>query len=339
VADVHRCEYAVVEATSEGLAQNRHFGISFDMAIFTNLSKAHLDSHGGFENYKKAKGKLFQALGKRNKKLEKTIVVNLDDESTDYFLSFKAKKKVGVSLKGKSNNEVSKIYSAIENEKGFELEGKNFEVKLFGKFNIQNAVLAVAVANVLGVSLKDCVRAILSFTKIRGRMERVENGRGISIFVDYGCEPATMKAALLAVKNLSHKKIIHIFGSTGGHRDIDKRFEFGKISAQLADQIIITNDDVYESDPQKIAEDIEKGIIETTNYKQQTTNKSQILNYKIILDRRDAIHRALEIAEEGDILLITGKGSEQFLVLPGDKRIVWDDVSVVKEELQKISNN
>ena len=160
-------------------------------------------------------------------------------------------------------------------------------------------------------------------------MEPVENNRGISIFVDYGCEPATFKAALLAVKELSHTRIIHVFGSTGGHRDKQKRFIFGETSAKFADYIIVTNDDIYDSDPEEIAANIVAGI-----KKYEVRSKS----YEIILDRRQAIHHALKMAQPGDIVLFTGKSSEQFLSLPGNKRIAWDEVEVVKQELNNLNN-
>ena len=161
-------------------------------------------------------------------------------------------------------------------------------------------------------------------------MENVPNNRGLNIIVDYGCEPASFLAALKAASDLPHGRLIHVFGSTGGHRDVSKRFEFGKISAEVSDYIIVTNDDVYGSDPEEIAGNIELGI---KNYELRKPE------YEIVLDRRDAIARALLIAKKNDTVLITGKGSEQFLVLPGNKRIAWDEVSVVNEEMQKLTNN
>lgn len=335
------CQYAVIECTSEGLAQNRHLGIGFGMAAFTNISPAHIEAHGGFDAYRKAKGKLFKSLvksppfakasvGKHKSLAKPAIIVNLDDEQAGYFLGFKAERKIGASFESKTDRVCDQIYQAHRTEQGFELNGVKFEVKLIGKFNHYNALLATVAANGLGVSLEDCARVLSSFTKIRGRMEPVENNRRISVFVDYGCEPASIAAALKAAITLSHNRIIHVFGSTGGHRDKQKRFEFGKISARYSDEIIITNDDVYDSDPEEIVKDIESGI------------RNQELwrgNYQIILDRRAAIRKALGVAQAGDIVLITGKGSEQFLVLPENKRIEWDEVSVVEEELKKIPNH
>jgi len=331
---VNKCKYAIIECTSEGLAQNRHWGINFDMAVFTNLSNAHLEAHGGFENYRQAKIRLFAGLGKSRKKKffpQKMIGVNLDDKTADKFLSFPADKKFGVSFGRLEGGDAQKVFYGNLIKRGipaeFQINSVPFTLNLPGNFNVQNAGLAAACAEMLGVDLAKSSEALKSFSGVRGRMESVPNGRGIKIIVDYGCEPASFKAALEAAGQMPHNKLIHVFGSTGGHRDIAKRFEFGKTSAQFADRIIVTNDDVYESDPQKIANDIESGI---RNYELRKPL------YEIILDRRQAIHRALSIAQPNDIVLITGKGSEQFLVLPGNKRVEWDDASVVREDLQKM---
>lgn len=316
------CKYAVVECTSEGLAQNRHLGINFQLAIFTNLSKAHLDAHGGFENYRLAKAKLF--------KLAKSVLVNSDDENAGYFFSASFGRKFSAGFRG-SDLVCEKKYFAQKTQNGFSLEQVAFTVSLPGKFNHYNALMAAAAAKILGVSFLSSQKTIQEFTKIRGRMETVENDLGIKILVDYACEPAAMKAALEAVQEMPHNRIIHVFGSTGGHRDVQKRFEFGKISAQASDIILITNDDVYNSDPEKIAEDIEQGI------GQVESKKSKVKSVVRHLDRRYAISEALKMAKKDDIVLITGKGSERFLVLPGNKRVGWNETEVVWEEANKLS--
>lgn len=315
------CGYAVVECTSEGLAQNRHLGIEFEGAVFTNLSEAHVEAHGGFKNYRKAKGKLFAAL-----KPGAFIVANGDDDNAEYFLSFPASRKLSVGEKPKKPNEDIEILK-LENlnvvEHSFILSGTRFEVKLLGAFNLQNAALAASAASALGVPFFVSSQILASFTKIRGRMEAVENTLGITIIVDYGCEPASFKAALESVSNLPHRKIIHVFGSTGGHRDKRKRFIFGELSAKYSNYIIVTNDDVYESNPEEISSNIVHGI----------SRGAKGVGYEVVLDRREAIARALKVAQRGDIILLSGKGSEQFLVLPENRKIEWDEVRVVQEEL------
>ncbi len=329
------CKYAVIECTSEGLAQNRHLGINFDVALFTNLTRAHLEAHGSFGNYQAAKAKLFLALQKNTKKtfFPKTMVgVNLDDPMSGYFLSFVADTKFGLSFKGIKAAHTNKVFNAKvikpETPLEFEVDQVPFVLNMLGDFNIKNACLAIVAANMLEVSLKDSENALKDFNGVRGRMESVPNSLGIKIIVDYGCEPASFRSAVEAASLLPHKRLILVFGSTGGHRDVSKRFEFGKIAATYADYIIITNDDVYESKPEEIAANIEVGI------KDYELRKPK---YEIVLDRKAAIKRALTIAEKDDIVLITGKGSEQFLVLPGNKRIEWDETEVVWEEANKLT--
>jgi len=332
----HKCKVAIVEATSEGLAQNRHLGINFDVALFTNLSRAHIEAHGSIANYTEAKLRLFKGLGRFSRKHffpKKALGVNLDDPQAKIFTAFSADKKFGITFKNNlPDTGLLKIYQAHKlSEKEFALQGVNFLINLPGEFNLYNALLATACANILGVDLTACAAALQTFKTIAGRMEEISNALGIKIFVDYAPEPIGMLNALQAISLMPHKKIIHVFGSTGGHRDVAKRFEFGNISAQYADEIIITNDDVYGTDPQEIADDIKQGI-----EKEVKGQKSKVKSYEMILDRKQAIHRALHMAQAGDIVIITGKGSEQFLVLPKNIRIDWDDRRVVREELHKI---
>jgi UDP-N-acetylmuramoyl-L-alanyl-D-glutamate--2,6-diaminopimelate ligase len=327
------CRYAVIECTSEGLAQNRHAGITFSGALFTNLSPAHIDTHGSFENYKRAKGRLFAAVGASRKP---TIVgANIDDPNRNYFLSFPASRKFGITTQhSPPPTEVATVYSAddinVSDHMKFKVKGVEFALHSFGTFNISNALLAIGYAHSLGIALEESAVALRGFGHVAGRMEQIPNARHISIIVDYAPEPAAMEQSLLTAQKLPHQKIIHVFGSTGGHRDVSKRFTFGSISARHADTIIITNDDVYDSDPEEIARNIQEGIL-------QAGTLASVKRTEVVLERRAAIARALEIAEPGDLILITGKGSEQFLVLPGNKRVPWDDRAAVRQALEKLS--
>jgi UDP-N-acetylmuramyl-tripeptide synthetase len=310
------CTHAIVECTSEGLSQNRHLGIDFDVALITNLTDAHLEAHGGFEKYKLAKAKLFKALD-HSKKKHKIIGLNLDDKHSSFYGAFKASETFGISLKDSKHNSTE-----------FEFEGNTFKVHLQGEFNVYNALMAVACASKLGVNDPHIIqKALDQIIEIPGRMQLIENQKGFKVYLDYAPEPAGMSSALKAVAMMPHAKLIHVFGSTGGHRDSSKRFEFGKISSSYSDVIIITNDDVYDSDPEEIAGDIEKGI---------ATNPNRKENIKVltILDRKEAIRAAIQLAQTDDILIITGKGSEQFLVLPGNERIEWDEKRIIEELLK-----
>ncbi len=320
------CKFAIIEATSEGLAQNRHLGISFKGALFTNLSPAHLDSHGSFENYRAAKGRLFSSLS-----VDSFIGVNVDDPNYQFYANFPARKKFGISVREDKIAQTSMPimraeHVSVQETLAFAIENIPFELHLKGSFNIANSLLAIAAAQYLNIPLQKSSEALKEFGSIPGRMESIPNNRGITIIVDYAPEPAAMEQSLRAVSMLDHNKIIHVFGSTGGHRDISKRFEFGAISSRFADIIIITNDDVYDSNPAEIAKNVQEGI-------EHNTENKKVSEVITILDRKQALAKALSIAQPKDVVLVTGKGNEQFLVLPGNQRIPWDEVQEIKQLL------
>lgn len=341
------CRYAIIECTSEGLAQNRHYGVNFDIALLTNIHPAHLDAHGGkIETYKRAKAKLFRTLVRGGKKEFfhlKMIGVNLNSDAAELFSSFKADKKFGV-MRGMSEetiaaavrSKVRNMYSLEDvSESGtgsaFSIADVKFTLHVPGIFNVDNAALAACTGHMLGVPLETAATALAQFGGVPGRMEMIKAPAGFNVVIDYAPEPVGMSAALRAVKAMKHARVIHVFGSTGGHRDTSKRFEFGGISAKAADEIIITNDDVYDSDPAKIAADVEQGA--------RKADPAHTVPVKIILDRREAITAALAEAQPGDIVLITGKGSERFLVLPGNQRIAWNERKVVEGILGLAKDN
>jgi UDP-N-acetylmuramoyl-L-alanyl-D-glutamate--2,6-diaminopimelate ligase len=344
LTDMHDsgCAYAIIECTSEGLAQNRHLGINFDVALLTNLHPAHLDAHGGsIEAYRKAKGRLFEVLelgGPKQMFREKLIGLNAEGEHAEYFSHFKADRKfalingvgeeavaAGVRLGAKNMYAMENIHSSADSV-SFAIADVKFIVPMPGEFNAWNAGLAAATARMLGVDLAASAEALLKFSGVPGRMETIRSNKGFGVIIDYAPEPAGMAQSLKTVSATPHRRLTHVFGSTGGHRDVAKRAEFGAISAEYADEIIITNDDVYESDPQKIADDVLQGV-------RSVFDKHPEI--KIILDRSKAIAAAVKNAQSGDIILLTGKGSENFLVLPGNKRIVWSERKIVQDLLKE----
>lgn len=299
------CKYVVVETSSEGILQSRHIGIDYDVAVFTNLTPEHLESHGGFENYKKAKGELFKQLSKsvrkkiNGKEVEKIIVANGDNEHSKYFLSFNADKKIKF---------------------GFQELG--FKMNILGKMNVYNALAALSVAKVLGIDLKIAKKALQNIKNVPGRMEFIEEGQNFKVVVDYAHEIESFKQLYETIEKIPHKKIIHVFGATGGGRDKSRRPKMGEIAEKNADILIITTDDPYDEDPAKISDNVIEGV----------RDKKKVLN---IVDRKEAISRAIEIAEKNDIILITGKGSEQAMVVKGGKKIPWDDREIVRKFLRK----
>jgi UDP-N-acetylmuramoyl-L-alanyl-D-glutamate--2,6-diaminopimelate ligase len=290
------CQYVVLEVTSEGILQYRHKFIAFEAAVFTNLSPEHIEAHGGFENYKKAKGKLFGTA-------KKIHVINVEDENADYFLSFPAEKKYTYGL-----------------EKGnFKNSDIQFNLKLPGKFNIYNALAATCVALSQGIKLDVCKRVIEKIGEIPGRMEEVIS-QPFKVFVDFAFTPNALEKVYQVLKP-QKRKMICVLGSCGGGRDKWKRPELGRLSIKYCDEIIVTNEDPYDENPMEIIEQVVKG----------TNGRA-----KKILDRRKAIREALELAQAGDTVIITGKGCEPLMVEARGKKISWDDRQVAREEFKKL---
>ena len=289
------CQYAVLEVSSEGIKQYRHKFIDFEVAVITNLSPEHIESHGGFENYKKAKGKLFKVT-------KKVHVINIDDKNADYFLSFKSEKK----------------YTFGWDKGDINIQNTKFNLPLIGKFNIYNALAAICVGISQGINLEVCQKALEKAKGVPGRMELVIS-EPFKVIVDYAVTPDALEQLYKTIKEIySPSRIIAVFGSCGGGRDKWKRPIFGEIAAKYCQEIIVTNEDPYDEDPIKIIEDVSKG----TNGKARK-----------ILDRREAIREALRLAKEGDVVVITGKGSETAMMIKG-KKIPWSDKKVVLEEKQ-----
>ncbi len=292
------CQFAVLEVSSEGIKQYRHKFIDFSVAVITNLTPEHIESHGGFENYKAAKGKLF-------KDTKKVHIINIDDKNVDYFLNFKAEKKYTFGW-----------------EKG-DVNTKNtsFNLPLLGKFNILNALAAICVGLSQGVSLEICQRALGKAKGVPGRMEVVIS-EPFKAIVDYAVTPDALEQLYRTIKELFFpQRLIAVLGSCGGGRDKWKRPVFGEIAAKYCQEIIVTNEDPYDEDPMRIIN--------------QIAEKAGSGARKI-LDRREAIKQALLLAQPGDVVVVSGKGCEPWIMEAHGKKIPWDDRRVVKEEYEKL---
>jgi len=333
------CRYAIIETSSEGIKQYRHLGINYDLVVFTNLTPEHIEAHGSFENYKKTKGQLLQHLTKRRKKmingqlLDKTIIVNADDKHAGYFLSFPADKKVTFSIDNPSDVKAADI-NLRSSGTVFNIAGNetiNFESSIFtnllGQVNIYNCLAAIAVCHVLGIAEPTIKQALFAYQGLPGRYEFIEAGQNFKIMVDYAPEPESMKKLYQTLKLFKFNKIIHVLGSCGGGRDKARRPVLGKLAAANADVVIITNEDPYDEDPQQIIDQVAGGAVAA----------GKALNHNLfkILDRREAIQKALALAQKDDLVLITGKGCEQFICLKRGKKNPWDDREVVRELLKK----
>jgi UDP-N-acetylmuramoyl-L-alanyl-D-glutamate--2,6-diaminopimelate ligase len=329
---VNGCEYAIVETTSEGIKQWRHKAINYDVAIFTNLYPEHLDAHGSFENYKKAKGQLFLALENLphktlgGNKIPKTIIANADDKEASYFLDFKADRKITFGIQNPADIKAEQIKTLpFSNE--FTINGINYKINLSGEFNIYNALVAIAVARNFNLPQSAIEKGLAELYNIPGRMEQITNGQNFIVLVDYAHEEKSMTAAIIAARAMTKNKVIVLLGAEGGGRDKAKRPAMGSVAGNMADYVVVSNVDPYEDDPREIIEDIAKAS--------EISGKIEGKNLFRIIDRREGIKMALSLANKDDVVLITGKGAEQFITIDGI-RSPWDDRQVVKEELTKL---
>lgn len=323
------CDYAVLEVTSEGIKQYRHKFIDFDIAVFTNLTKEHIESHGSFENYRKAKGKLF-------KECKKTHIVNLDDEYADYFLGFKAKEQYGFRVKSQESrmmNDKLEIIEAgpIEIEKdslSFMVHNSLFSISLIGRFNIYNSLAAICVGLSQDIDLETCKRALEKIKEIPGRMEIVIE-KSFKVIVDYAHTPDSLNKVYTTLYDsrlaVNDSRVICVLGACGGGRDKWKRPKLGEIANNYCDKIILTNEDPYDEDPMNIVQQIKQGIKDNSKV-------------EITLNRNRAIEQALQQANDEDLVAITGKGAEPWMCVAKGKKIPWDDRQVVKEAIKRLSN-
>jgi len=319
------CDYAILEVTSHAMDQNRVYGINFDIVAITNLTGDHIEYHGSFEEYKKAKAKLFAGVfaSARKPEVHKTIILNADDKYFDYYDQFKADQKFAYGIK---DGAVKAVDIDLRADKSFfTLEIPNdsirIETQMLGDFNVYNSLLAISVAISQGVNLKSIAEAMKHVQPVGGRFEPVKVGQDFSVIVDYAHTADALENLCAMFKPLTAGKLIVVFGATGGGRDKRKRPEMGKAADKHADVIILTDDDPYTEDRWGIIEDIAQGI---------KREEGETL-YKII-DRTDAVHMALSLAETGDTVLIAGKGGEEVIVI-GEEKIPYDDRDVVRNYL------
>ena len=274
---------------------------------------------------------MFAALGKKRKiiggkRVHKVIIANRDSEHASYFLQFPADKKLTYSLDAPSNCRAKNIQELTDGV-SFEVGKQKYKLGVLGKFNVYNALPAILVANLLGVPDSKITRGLRDLTLIPGRMEVINEGQKFTVIVDYAHEKQSIRNVLETAKAMKPRraKTIILLGAVGGGRDSAKRPIMGELSARLADIVIVSNVDPYEDDPTRIVEDIAVAA--------QAHGKVRGKNLFDIEDRREGIRKALTLAEPGDIVLITGKGAEQSIVI-GGKSSPWDDRTVVREELR-----
>ena len=311
------CEWFVMESTSEGAIQYRNRFIAYDALIFTNLAPEHIESHGGYERYRDAKVSIARdSLVKGGK--DATFIGYGDDKETSYFLDLDIPNKVTYSL-----SELQDL-SVLERGISFTYKGQEFTSPLTGDFNAKNVLAVIKFGESQGIDLKVMADALKNFGHIPGRVQRIEvsDNQDFEVVVDYAHTPDSLEAIYKTFAHAENR--ICILGNTGGGRDQWKRPVMAKLADTHCDQIILTNEDPYDEDPLVILEQMREAITDT--------------DYEIVFDRRNAIFSAVERAKKGDAVLITGKGTDAFIMGPGGTKIPWSDSGIAEEALRKRYN-
>jgi UDP-N-acetylmuramoyl-L-alanyl-D-glutamate--2,6-diaminopimelate ligase len=317
------CRAAAVEVSSHALAQERTRGLEWDVAVFTNLTQDHLDFHGTMERYFESKMKLFTQLAQQQKKRKAVAVVNIDDRYGEQ-LRNKIDKKISVITYGMG---VRADFRASNYRMEFggtsyqlDARGKSFLVRvpLIGRFNVANSMAALAAANALGVGLREAVLSLGKSPQVPGRLEAVPAKRQFQAFVDYAHTPDALLNVLKTLRELEPGRLIVVFGC-GGDRDRQKRPLMGEIADRHADYAIITSDNPRKEDPNAIIAEVDKGF--------------RSAHYEKIVDRTEAITRAIELAQPRDIVLIAGKGHENYQEF-ADHTVPFDDLQVARRALE-----
>ncbi len=323
------CKYAVIETSSQGIEQFRHIGINYDLVIFTNLTPEHIEAHGSFENYRAYKEKLFKHLSNSkqkvldNKKIPKIIVSNNDDLETERLKKYKVDKFVTYSIDNNSDYQAQDI--KLEEGVAFSLKNNKIATNFIGRFNVYNILAALTAIKELGFDLEKLTKARL--IGIPGRQEWIDEGQDFKVLVDYAPEPESLGQLYKTLTTINKSRLIHVIGSCGGGRDKARQPIMGKLAGQKADIVIVTNEDPYDDDINEIIDNVSSGAVEVGKIEDKDLFK--------IESRTQAIARAIGLAQTNDIVLITGKGAEQFICGPNGQMIAHDDRQVARDVLKK----
>ena len=312
------CEYAVMEMTSEGAKLYRHKFVEINALVFTNLTPEHIESHGSFENYKAAKLRLAKAVEDSIKR-PRIIVANDDDEHGKDFLNFDVEKKVSYSLQDLS------LHTLHKDSVSLVFGETTIRMPLVGLFNVYNALAAIKTAEQFGVSLQSAANALRDLAPIAGRVEHFESTKGamkhVTAVVDYAHTIDSLEKLYQAFPD---KPKVCVLGNTGGGRDTWKRPEMAAVAEKYCDHIILTDEDPYDEDPRKIIADMEKGI----------QDKSKL---EIIMDRTEAIRTAVAKAPNDGYVIVSGKGTDPYIMRANGEKEPWSDAETVKEILRELS--
>lgn len=318
-------ENTVMEVSSIGLVENRTKGTDFSVAIFTNLSQDHLDFHGTMENYRDAKGIFFEELEKENSRgQENFVVMNIDDEVAEHYIKLAQATVVTYGIKNKADYQASDIrYTEAGTHFTMTYKGEDYEIQtpLIGEFNVYNVLAALVAAHVKGLSFEQIIPVLQKINVVPGRLETVSNPEkdDILVIVDFAHTPDSLEKALQTVQEIEHNKVISVFGC-GGDRDATKRPLMAQIGVDNSDLAIFTADNPRTEDQAQIFKDMKEGL--------------QGDNYLQIDNRRDAIFHAVQQAESRDIVLIAGKGHEDYQII-GREKHHFDDREEARAALEE----
>ncbi|MDQ0164603.1 UDP-N-acetylmuramoyl-L-alanyl-D-glutamate--2,6-diaminopimelate ligase [Bacillus horti] len=326
------CKYAFMEVSSHAIQMGRIRGCQFKTAIFTNLTQDHLDYHGTMEEYKRAKGLLFAQLGSSydSDKL-KYAIINGDDPVSQYYMDITPAQVITYGIDSQdvdvraTNIKISSegMQFTVESFMGTE----DFRVQLLGKFNVYNLLSTIAAGLVEGISLSQIKQSLEQVKGVRGRLESVSAGQGFSVVVDYAHTPDSLENVLLTAKEFAENRVLCVIGC-GGDRDRTKRPIMAQIAARHADYSVLTSDNPRTEEPAQILEDMIQGL---------TQEKVSKELYTSLVDRREAIYTAIEMARPGDVVIIAGKGHETYQDI-NNQKLHFDDREVVLEALGQRKN-
>jgi len=313
------CKAAVMEVSSHALAQDRVRCIEWDSAIFTNLTQDHLDYHGTMEKYFDAKSLLFTRLGAQKKKA--VSVINADDRYGARLIKMCETPVITYGLGARADFRASDVKIDFSGT-SYHLDagGKSYLVRLplIGRFNVYNSLAAIAAAASIGIEVRHAVVALASAPHVPGRLEAAPIKRQFRVFIDYAHTDDALVNVMKTLRELSPRRLIVVFGC-GGNRDRAKRAKMGAAVDQLADWSIVTSDNPRKEDPEAIIEDIKKGY--------------RGADYEVIVDRREAIFKAVAMAQPRDIVLLAGKGHETYQEF-ADHTVPFDDVHVATQAVE-----
>lgn len=326
------CHWLVLEVTSHAIAQFRTWSIKPKIAVLTNITHDHLDYHKTYEEYRDVKARIFQEA--------ETAIINMDDKSANYFLNLGLQKVITYGTESPENGRARKP-DLLAKKIILEPTGSLFNVilpegqvainlKLPGKFNIYNALAALTVAYEFKMNLELAKEALEKIDNVPGRMEKVEMGQSFSVIIDYAHTPDALEKIYSTLKDSLRGRLVAVFGATGD-RDKSKRPIMGALAGRFADIVIVTNEDPYTEDPVRIIEEVASGVPRGAD---KARPKVEGENFFKILDRRAAMEKAFELAHTGDVVIITGKGAEDWMVVGHEKR-PWSDKKIAKEILLK----